>query len=597
MTSVPSDAVPGQRPGNELWIVLGIWLAVSAATIVIGWSNVVDRRFPDPDDAMRLLQVRDWLAGQSWFDVTQYRLNPPFGAPMHWSRLVDLPVAAVILVFRPIFGTDGGETAALIIVPLLTLGAAMLLVQRIGAALMDGPTSLLAAIATPASLGVRQQIRLMRIDHHGWQIVLALLAALAVLDPRPRRSGLVAGAALGVWLNISIEGLPFAAVIGAWLGSRWLVDPADAERLKAYLASLAAVSVGLFSATHAPGTWTSHPHDVLTTAHLAGFGAAWLCCNFAASERIADLQVRTAILVAAGGLALLAMFAVDPHWMQPPFDSLDPVVKRLWYDGILEGQPVWHLGLDQAVTQMAQPVVGLAGALLAIRRSPADQRRRWIAYAVLLGAGTLASVFVVREASTTSLISLPGAAFLCELGLRRARTLSLMPARLIAMSAAALVLVPAYALSAASVTSHAGPAASGSDVGPCVSRSQLQPLRSLPTGTIAAPLDITPEILAETPHRAIGSGHHRNAAGIRDVALLFTGSPSVVREILLRRNADYLVFCPRSGEAEWYASHGPQGLAASLNADKVPHWLAPVQLSGLGRLHVWRVRRDLITAS
>ena len=95
--------------------------------IAIGWSNVLDRRFPDPDDAMRLLQVRDWLAGQSWFDVTQYRLNLPFGAPMHWSRLVDLPIAAVILLFRPIFGADGGETAALIIVPLLTLGAAMLL--------------------------------------------------------------------------------------------------------------------------------------------------------------------------------------------------------------------------------------------------------------------------------------------------------------------------------------------------------------------------------------------------------------------------------------------------------------------------------------
>ena len=76
---------------------------------------------------MRLMQVRDWIAGQSWFDVTQYRLNPPSGGPMHWSRLVDIPIAAVMLIARPLAGQHGAETAALIVVPLATLFIAMLL--------------------------------------------------------------------------------------------------------------------------------------------------------------------------------------------------------------------------------------------------------------------------------------------------------------------------------------------------------------------------------------------------------------------------------------------------------------------------------------
>ena len=33
----------------------------------------------DPDSTMRLVQVRDLLAGQGWFDLVQHRLAPPDG--------------------------------------------------------------------------------------------------------------------------------------------------------------------------------------------------------------------------------------------------------------------------------------------------------------------------------------------------------------------------------------------------------------------------------------------------------------------------------------------------------------------------------------
>ena len=83
---------------------------------------------------MRLLEVRDWLAGQSWFDVSQHRLNSPDGVPMHWSRLVDLPIAGTILLLATVLGTAAAEHAALVIVPLLTLGVVMVLLGTIDAA-------------------------------------------------------------------------------------------------------------------------------------------------------------------------------------------------------------------------------------------------------------------------------------------------------------------------------------------------------------------------------------------------------------------------------------------------------------------------------
>jgi hypothetical protein len=581
---------------RQLLLVVGIWLIVSAYMVWRAMPAISEWSFPDPDDAMRLIQVRDWLAGQSWFDVTQYRLNPPAGGPMHWSRLVDLPIAAVILAARPLVGAHGAETAALVIVPLVTLGIAMVLVHRIAFRLMDGPSALLAVLATPASLGAMKQMKILRIDHHGWQIVLALVALLAMLDSRPRRSGIVAGLAVAVWLNISIEGLPFGAAICAWFAFQWLANAASGEGLKAYMASLAAASVLLFGATHLPATWLLHPHDVLNVAHLAGFSVAALCCHFAIRPGIGDLRLRFASLAGIGIVAVAAMFAVDPHFLQGPFSSLDPLVRTLWYDGVDEGQPIWRLSADDAAAGMAQPLVGLVGALVALKFARGEQRARWLAFTYYLFAATLAGVFVIREATTASVLSLPGTAFLCDSALRRARKVGSMPIRAIATSGALFIMAPAYAAPALVMPDDPRLVHAWHSSDLCEVRSQVEKLDALPVSNLAVPLDITPAILASSPHRAIASGYHRNDGGIHDVIVLFSGPLSEARAIIARRKIDYVVFCPGTPEALRWANRGPEGLSAMLNANRAPAWLEPVQLPGLRALRVWRVRKDLAGA-
>jgi hypothetical protein len=586
---VTAATQPRRDSRRELLIVFGIWLVVALFETWNARIGVAERLFSDPDDAMRLVQVRDWLAGQSWFDVTQYRLDPPHGGAMHWSRLVDIPIAAVILLARPLMGQTGAESAALVVVPLVTLGIAMLLVYRIGARLMGGPAALLAVLATPASLGAMKQMRVMRIDHHGWQIVLALVSVLAMLDKRARRAGLVAGAAMALWLNISIEGLPFAAGVGAWFAIEWLRDPEAGERLKAYMGSLTVTSVALFVLTHAPSTWGAHPHDAVNDAHFAAFGAAWLCTLAGVRSGIDDVRKRLAILAASGAASAAAMFAVDLHVLDGPFSSLPPLVKTYWYNGVDEGRPVWQLDPKDALAGLAQPLVGLAGALLAIWKSPAGERREWIIFAYALGVLTLSGVFVIREATYASVVSLPGTAFLCDFALVRARRISTSPVRVLATAASVFIMAPAYA--APALVMPADPrlinAIQASDF--CVHRSELEKLDQLPTTNLAAPLDITAAILASTHQRAIAGGYHRMPDAIRDVILLFMTSPDEARAILARRHIDYLVFCPHTPESVWWARHGPNGLAARLNAGEAPSWLEPVDLHTRG-LKVWRVR-------
>ena len=42
------------------------------------------------------------------------------GVPMHWSRLVDIPLAGSILLLAPLIGQTDAELATLVLVPLLT---------------------------------------------------------------------------------------------------------------------------------------------------------------------------------------------------------------------------------------------------------------------------------------------------------------------------------------------------------------------------------------------------------------------------------------------------------------------------------------------
>src|SRR5260370_17505466 len=95
-SSVPAAAIAA----NPKIMIALLW-AVVACTLAVPVikHGVFDAM--STDDAMRLVEVRDLIAGQAWFDLAQHRLDPP-GVSMHWSPVVDSPLAALILPPRPL---------------------------------------------------------------------------------------------------------------------------------------------------------------------------------------------------------------------------------------------------------------------------------------------------------------------------------------------------------------------------------------------------------------------------------------------------------------------------------------------------------------
>src|SRR6476620_4470294 len=180
------------------------WLGFCAWSIFSSWNSIRYFALGDTDDNMRIMQVRALLHGQGWFDLRQYRLNPPFGANIHWSRLVDLPIAGLILALRPFLGGAGAERWAVAIAPLIPYLLLLFSLSLTARRLIDPRAYPLALLALFFAGSTNGMFLPERIDHHGWQLALLALSISAIADPKKLRGGLTLGISTALSMAIGL---------------------------------------------------------------------------------------------------------------------------------------------------------------------------------------------------------------------------------------------------------------------------------------------------------------------------------------------------------------------------------------------------------
>lgn len=573
------------------------WLVIWAGFLFINLDRLGAVAFHDPDDELRLVQVRDLIAGQGWFDLHQYRIDPAGGGVlMHWSRLVDVPIAAVILVLRPLLGPANAELAALIVLPALTLFAIMALVGSIASRTLPTKGSrLLAVLAVALAVPVMVQVSPLRIDHHGWQIVMALAAVAAFLHPDARRGGWLSGAALAAWMAISFEGLPLSAWFVVVLALWTLVDPAMRARLVATMQSLAVCSALLFLATRGTADLAQHC-DAIAPVHLAMFAWGALAMGVAAKIAPASRIVLAASfgLAAAGALALVVMAA--PQCTSGSFDMLDPVVRSFWYDSVLEGKPLWHAEAHLAAQYLIPALIGLwAAASLARASDDSALRRWWIFYALILGGAIALSLAVTRSAAFSgALAALPLGWRLAAWigGLKRPANPVLRLGELVGTAALVFcALFPAIPVLAGRslFDNDVARGAGKKSVVACSVGKAGGALDALPPGAILAPLDIGPNVLLYSNKAVLATAHHRGAPAMRGVIDAFTGTPEQARVVMAQHGLRYVMICPEVPEIDLYRKRAPDGFAAQLLTNRNPAWLRAVPLPAASGLKMWEL--------
>lgn len=590
-----------RRPGFPAALLMQaaiVWGVASALSLAANSARIAAWEFPDPDDVMRLLQVRDVIAGQNWFDLSQHRVNAAAGGvPMHWSRLVDLPLMLVILVLTPLLGSAAAESVAVVIIPLMTLGIVLLLAMRIAARVLGDEQAMLTGLLIAMSVTVLFQIAPLRIDHHGWQIVCALAAVNGLLARSPETGGRIIGASLATWLSISIEGLPLAAAICAVLALRWLRQRSDRGWLIGAVQALALTATALFLLTRGLGDlapWC----DALNPVHLAmfGWGAAVLTV-LGRREPVPVGMVLAGFVIAGGGALTMLLLAAPQCATGGGFAGLDPLVTKYWYANVLEGQPVWRHSLTSALGLLITPSLGLIGAIVLARRSQGWLGRFWSDYALILGAALVIGLLVARAGVVAGVIAAPPLAHLVHGWLQRIRSIERLLPRAAGLFAIGCVMLPALPLN----LMLAIPAQASRERSPsraeviesCDLRASARLMAKLPQGSVYAPLDISPQILLETHHDVLATAHHRGDDGIRLLIAAARAKPAEAETMLRAQGMDYVALCSAMDEPNIYARGAPDSFMAGLLGGKAPAWLEPVALPGsASAFTVWRIKPE-----
>ena len=209
-------------------LLLGFAWLLAALQLAAGEWAATAVTLPDTDDAMRLVQLREFLAGRRWFDLHEPRLGPPTGYDTHWSRLIDVGLAGLFLAFRTVAAPEQAERLTAILWPMLWLlpiiGGVAALAWRLG----GRDAALIALLLATFSLPAFQQFRPGRIDHHNVQMTLAVLTvAVSVWAGRWRAAPLATGLLSGLASNACLcdgagaSGQRILRVQGRWpIGER-----------------------------------------------------------------------------------------------------------------------------------------------------------------------------------------------------------------------------------------------------------------------------------------------------------------------------------------------------------------------------------------
>ena len=561
-------------------LTFGLLAAALLARAVLNWNSAP--LFADTDDAMRFTVVRDLLAGQDWFDPVQHRLNTPFGAEMHWSRLVDLPIAALILLLRPLAGT-AAELAAAQIWPLILLLGLLSLSAKITVKLAGRDGLLPALVLTALCLVTLVEFAPGRIDHHSVGILLTLTMLYCTMEAlnRPRLAagaGLAAAAALAV----AIENLPPTAAAIMAFGLMWALAPAHAVALRIFGLSFAGGALALAALTLSPDRWLLPACDAISVVYVtaaAGVGIAFVALSMLP---VRQTWARLGLGVVAAGALAGGLVLVFPQCLGGPYSQLDPWLAEHWMSRVGEAAPIWESlgGTPSYILGTAVPVLlALAATAWRLLRGSAGDRGQWLIYALFLAVAAVVMLVQVRGARIAAELAVPAGAWLILAARNRylARRGPLEIAGLVASWIGFAGIVIAAAATVMNPAAPPPPGSSGAEAAgkkqACLMQDAFAGLASLPPARVMTPVDLGAHVLAFTPHQVVAAPYHRNQQGIRDAMEFFNQPMEEARAILDARGIGLVAVCPQLPEMAGLAEAADDSFVKLYARGALPGWL------------------------
>lgn len=549
----------------------------------------------DTDDATRLIEVRQLVHGQGWFDMTISRYGGAEPLVSHWSRLIDLPLAASILLLTPIFGEANAELITRMLWPTLLSGVLLYVIARYVESVSTRNSALLAMVLAAPAMGHCQFVP-GRIDHHSGMIIGALGGTFALLGALDRpRLGWVAGALFGIGCAIGLEGLGLTAAVFVIVTLATIAQNGSlagiARAAAAYAATLIVghAAFGPFS----PGgavVCDALSTNLILLSVMSAFGVG--LAHYARCDGASRLA--TFGYAAAFGIAGLGLYVVsEPACLHGPYGQLDPALGPIWLDNVMEVQtPFLLLGSSMLFGIVAIVYLPFALAygvvVLANRRIPHIEL-----YAAIFIVAMVMGLWQIRLLTYASYLAVP----LIVWGLHRTSNVIVPPrARLgqwvfavTGICGVLAIAVPFFMTKHFALAPPSEVSALEADQQDCLSATNIAPLNVLPPGLAINDMDVGPYIAAHTRLSVLAAPYHRIGGAILATHEFMYASVAEAKPRMKQLGARYVILC--AGAPSTFAVTPAPGDAtrAALLAGHTPDFLEPVAIAGTP-LKVWRLK-------
>lgn len=529
------------------------------------------------DDAMRLVEVRDLLAGQAWYDLVQHRVLPPDGLSMHWSRYIDGPMAAIVAAVSPLTGPDMALRVLAVLWPLALAVVFMALTARLARHLFGWQAAILSLFPVLGyALLSNAGFSAGATDHHSVQIILMLvLCSTLVLPERPLRQGIIGGLAAALSLAVGLEMILFIGLAGMILVTNHTLDrPGSAGRLMGFAAALALATPVLMAGQVDPDLWTVPRCDAISPPLIAVTSAAFVtsACLVLLGRRVRSAIGRLGLVVLLGAIASVLLLPAVQTCAAGPYTAMSPEVQRDILGRIQEIKPaLFYLKTDGAraiaIFYPFYVITLLFAAMVLARRGEGGVL---LCFLVL---GAVLSFWQMRM--TTMGLPVIAVAFGGAMSWVLAHPRPLLRAAGL-LGGLFVMTSPQLAVAYVKLTySGKGPAHGVVALGQeCMTIPEMARLDAVPAGIVFNPLNLGPMILLASHHSVTAAPYHRRADAFINGILPFEGDEDTLREAVRRTRADYLLFCAGNR----YGTDTSIGTELSKGGLRL--WLAEVPLPG-----------------
>ncbi|MEL6921611.1 MAG: hypothetical protein AAFO77_11445, partial [Pseudomonadota bacterium] len=571
MTDLTGDAALPERTrgGMSLTDPTASWLAAMCGCVAFALIQVATYApggFPSSDDMLRLVHAQDLLNGHAWYDPVQYRLGLDGGTVMHWSKLVDAPIALLLAI--------GGDTFARFAWPVLLsfFALAGIATGAIGTVGRGGLfPAMVIGVAALWSIGI---FSVGAFDHHNVQAVLLIWAVALLVHEKPGFvQTCISGAACALMMAIGMETLPYVAALGLWVAAAFAIGAVDKCAARGFGIGLAGTTLALFPILLTPAHWISTTCDAFSSFHLtlAVSGGGGL----AAASWVGARVLRWAVLASVGACGAVIVLGVFSHCIANPLGALPPLLRAYWLEGVLETRSVMDVFASDPFS-----LIGYFGmALTALALCVAGLRRKRVRVsASLLLLTLMVAVSVTIWQQRGFMFAAVLAVFPMAYAVTKFRTIyeeTRAPTALAGMVffwIASINVVwfitgaqMASAFSSTPTLNEKMAAADPRDY--CYDPDLYAVLNKEPNGVVLSSTNVGPMILLHTDHRAIAGPYHRNVDGNMLLINAMLAHPFDAKRMMLDNGVTHIADCVRGPDAADFKRGAPDGFQAQMHAD------------------------------